>query len=214
MDYRALCHQMVDTQLIPRGIADQRVLAAFRKVPRHLFVPESIRSSAYDDCALPIGEGQTISQPYMVAIMTELLKLKGNETVLEIGTGSGYQCAILAELSKKVYTIERLEILSKNAEKPVKEAGCNNVEFLIGDGTEGFPSAAPYDGIMVTAGCPDIPQPLVEQLKDRGRLVIPVGDRYSQKLTIVTQQGAEVQTEESVACVFGPLVGKHGWNLI
>lgn len=213
MNYTALRNQMVDSQLIPRGIADQKVLAAFRKVPRHLFVPENIRGAAYDDCALPIGKGQTISQPYMVAIMTELLKLKGNETVLEVGTGSGYQSALLAELSKKVYTIEYIEALSGTAEKLVKGAGYNNVEFIVGDGTEGFPPASPYAGIMVTAGCPDTPKPLIEQLKDRGRLVLPVGDRYSQILTIITKHGTEIQIEESAACVFVPLVGKYGWNL-
>jgi len=200
-----LRQKMVEAQLIPRGIADKRVLDAFRKVPRHLFVPENLRGSAYDDCALPIGEGQTISQPYMVAIMTELLNLKGNEAVLEVGTGSGYQAAILAELCKKVYSIERIETLSKRASK------IPHVEFITGDGTQGYRKAAPYNGIIVTAGCPDIPYPLINQLKDGGRLVIPVGDRYQQILTTVVKHGTEIKIEESVACVFVPLVGKYGW---
>lgn len=212
MNLEELRREMVETQLTPRGIYDKKVLDAFHKVPRHLFVPENVRASAYDDCALPIGEGQTISQPYMVAVMTEQLKLKGDEKVLEIGTGSGYQAAILAELSKKVYSIERVEVLSKRAEKAVKELGYTNVEFVVGDGTQGYAEAAPYDGIIVTAGCPEIPKPLIEQLKDGGRLVIPVGDRYQQILTTVIKQGSKIITEESVPCIFVPLVGKFGWR--
>lgn len=204
--------EMVNIQLVARGISDQRVLDAFRKVPRHLFVPENMRDSAYDDCALPIGEGQTISQPYMVAIMTELLKLKGEEKVLEIGTGSGYQAAILAKLCKKVYTIERIETLSQRAEKILKELKYTNIEFIIGDGTQGYQEAEPYEGIIVTAGCPSIPNPLIDQLADGGRLVIPVGDIYPQVLTTVTKQGTEIFTEESIGCVFVPLVGKYGWQ--
>lgn len=212
MDFEELRREMVEMQLIPRGISDKKVLDAFRKVPRHLFVPENVQASAYDDCALPIGEGQTISQPYMVAVMTEKLQLKGDEKVLEIGTGSGYQAAILAELCKKVYTVERVQTLSKRAEKSIKELGYANVEFIVGDGTQGYAEAAPYDGIIVTAGCPEIPKPLVEQLKDGGRLVIPVGDRYQQILTTVIKQGSKIKTEESVLCVFVPLVGKFGWR--
>ncbi|MFC1571639.1 protein-L-isoaspartate(D-aspartate) O-methyltransferase [Candidatus Margulisiibacteriota bacterium] len=206
MDCNQLRQQMVESQLVPRGISDNRVLNAFRKVPRHLFVPENVRNSAYDDCALPIGEGQTISQPYMVAVMTEKLALQGSETVLEVGTGSGYQAAILAELCKKVYSIERIQSLSQRVQK------ITNVEFVVGDGTQGFSDAAPYDGIIVTAGCPEIPKPLLEQLKDGGRLVIPVGDRFSQILTTLTKNGTEFAAEESVPCVFVPLVGKHGWS--
>ena len=212
MDYEKLRREMVAAQLIPRGISDPKILEAFRKVPRHLFVPESVRFSAYDDCALPIGEGQTISQPYMVAVMTEKLKLEGHETVLEIGTGSGYQAAVLAELCKKVYTIERVETLSKRAAETLEEAGYHNIEFIVGDGTEGHAEASPYDGIIVTAGCPAIPQPLLDQLKGGGRLVIPVGDRYQQVLTTVTKRGSKPQIEESILCVFVPLVGKFGWK--
>lgn len=212
MDYEKLRHEMVDVQLIGRGISDPKVLSAFRKVPRHLFVPERIRASAYDDCALPIGEGQTISQPYMVAIMTEQLKLKGSETVLEIGSGSGYQAAILAELCQQVFTIERVEILSQHAQKNATEAGYENIEFIVGDGTLGHPPASPYQGIIVTAGCPEVPQPLIDQLKEEGRLVLPVGDRYQQVLTTVTKSGGKIKTEESILCVFVPLIGKFGWK--
>ena len=212
MNYQELRQEMVETQLIPRGISDKRVLEAFRKVPRHKFVPENLIASAYDDCALPIGEGQTISQPYMVAIMTEKLKLKGDEKVLEIGTGSGYQAAILAELCQKVYTVERIDPLSKRAQEIAKQLGYSNIEFVVGDGTQGLSSAAPYDGIIVTAGSLSIPQPLVDQLKEDGRLVIPVGDIFQQILTRITKHGSQLETEESVPCIFVPLVGKYGWK--
>jgi len=211
-NFELLRNEMVDTQLIPRGISDPRVLGAFRKVPRHLFAPENIRASAYDDAALPIGEGQTISQPYMVAIMTELLKLKGNEKVLEVGTGSGYQAAILAELCRKVITIERIEKLSERAAKVLKEIGYSNLEFVVGDGTLGYSKEAPYDGIIVTAGCPEIPPPLIDQLAEGGRLVIPVGERYLQTLTIATKEKGKISIEESIGCVFVPLIGKYGWQ--
>jgi protein-L-isoaspartate(D-aspartate) O-methyltransferase len=203
---------MVETQLIPRGINDPRVLDAFRKIPRHKFVPEKVRDSAYDDCALPLGEGQTISQPYMVAVMTQELGLSGGEKVLEVGTGSGYQAAILGELCKKVFSVERIESLSQRAEKILKEEGYTNVEMVVGDGTEGFTPAAPYDAIIVTAGCPEIPPPLIEQLKDGGRLVIPLGDVYQQILTTITKKGSKLQSKESVPCIFVPLVGKFGWK--
>lgn len=212
MDFDQLRQEMVETQLIPRGISDQRVLAAFRQVPRQEFLPENISSAAYDDRALPIGENQTMSQPYMVAVMTEKLKLKGNETVLEVGTGSGYQAAILAELCQKVYTIERFADLSQQAKEAVQKVGCTKVEFIVSDGTEGYDKAAPYDAILVTAGCPGLPKPLIEQLKDGGRLVIPVGDAFQQILTTVTKQGNKTSVEESVPCVFVPLVGKFGWK--
>jgi len=212
MNFDQLRQGMVAEQLMRRDISDQRVLAAFRKVPRHLFVPEEIRASAYEDRALPIGEEQTISQPYMVAIMTELLSLKGEETVLEIGTGSGYQAAILAELCRKVYSVERVAALSQQAEKRAKEMGYHNIEFMVGDGTLGYPAAAPYDGIIVTASSPTLPQPLIDQLKEGGRLVIPVGDFYSQMLTLAIKRGATVETEESVSCIFVPLIGRYGWG--
>ncbi len=211
-DLKALRAQMVETQLVPRGISDPRVLAAFRKVARDEFVPSGLKYAAYDDSALPIGEDQTISQPYMVAIMTELLELKGSEKVLEIGTGSGYQAAILAELCEKVYTIERISALSKRAEELLEKLGYHNVDFVVGDGTEGYAAASPYDGIIVTAGCPRIPPPLIEQLAEGGRLVIPVGDRYQQMLTVVKKKNGRTIINESIACVFVPLVGKYGWR--
>ncbi|MGB9613559.1 MAG: protein-L-isoaspartate(D-aspartate) O-methyltransferase [Candidatus Margulisiibacteriota bacterium] len=211
-NFEYLRNEMVETQLIPRGIKDPLVLGAFRKVPRHEFVPEDIRSAAYEDCALPIGEGQTISQPYMVAIMTELLQPKKTDKILEIGTGSGYQAAILAELCQKVFSIERLVTLSQRAEKILKKLGYQNINLIVGDGTEGYCSEAPYDKIVVTAGCPDIPKPLVNQLASGGRLVIPVGDRYLQTLTVVTKENGKIKAEESIGCVFVPLIGKYGWQ--
>jgi len=203
---------MVDTQLIPRGIKDKRVLQIMREIPRHKFMPQELRNVAYEDCALPIGEGQTISQPFMVAIMTECLKLEGGEKVLEVGTGSGYQAAILGRLAKKVYTIERVDTLAQRASAILKNLGYSNVEVLVGDGTLGYEKEAPFDGIIVTAGCPQIPRPLIEELSDGGRLVLPLGDRFHQILTIVTKQGVEIFTEESIACVFVPLIGKYGWK--
>jgi protein-L-isoaspartate(D-aspartate) O-methyltransferase len=202
---------LVEEQLVPRGIRAERVLDAFRRVPRHLFVPADLRAAAYDDSALPIGAGQTISQPYMVAIMTELLQLKGEEKVLEVGTGSGYQAAILAELCQKVYTVERLPALSTRAKNILDQLNYSNIEYVIGDGTAGHPPGAPYNGIIVTAGCPDIPQPLVDQLAEGGRLVIPVGERYLQTLTVVTKEKGIIRSEGSIGCVFVPLIGKYGW---
>jgi len=182
VEFETLRNMMVETQLIPRGIKDERVLSAMRKVPRHLFVDASLIDRAYEDHALPIGEGQTISQPYMVAIMTELLELKGDERVLEIGTGSGYQSAILAELSFKVYSIERIEGLATRARKILDSLGYRNIEIRIANGTYGWKEESPFNGIIVTAGAPDIPETLIEQLVEGGRLVIPVGDRWSQRL--------------------------------
>jgi protein-L-isoaspartate(D-aspartate) O-methyltransferase len=204
---------MVEEQLRRRGISDPRVLEAMAKVPRHLFVPENYRASAYEDRPLPIGEGQTISQPYMVALMTQELALKGREKVLEIGTGSGYQAVILAEICGRVYTSERIETLSNGARKRIKSLGYENVEFIIGDGTEGYPLAAPYDGIIVTAACPDLPPPLIDQLKEGGRLVVPLGERYQQILTIAVKKKGGVTLRESVPCVFVPLVGKYGFEV-
>ncbi len=212
MDYEELRRLMVETQLIPRGIKDQRVLKAMLKVPRHLFVDEPIQHKAYDDMALPIGDGQTISQPYMVAVMTELLELKGNERVLEVGTGSGYQAAILAELVAEVYSIERMEGLALRARERLGKLGYDNVHIITGDGTAGLPEKAPFDRIIITAGTPQVPAPLKEQLADNGILVAPVGARFSQQLIILRKRKGKITEEYHTPCVFVPLVGEYGWK--
>ncbi|MBW1679049.1 MAG: protein-L-isoaspartate(D-aspartate) O-methyltransferase [Deltaproteobacteria bacterium] len=204
--------QMVNSQLVKRGIKDERVLEAMGKVPRHLFVPGELRARAYRDGPLSIGEGQTISQPYMVALMTEGLGLNGGETVLEIGTGSGYQTAILAELADTVYTIERITILSEKAQPVLREMGYRNIHFKVSDGTYGWPGRGPFDGIIVTAGAPEISQVLVDQLKEGGILVIPVGSRYSQTLYRVTKKKGNIEKENLTLCIFVPLVGDYGWK--
>jgi len=211
-DFQRLRELMVERQLIPRGIRDVRVLAAMRKIPRHLFMDESLWDRAYDDMALPAGEGQTVSQPYMVAVMTELLGLGGGEKVLELGTGSGYQAAILAELSLEVYTIERIQSLSEKAGKVLEGLGYGNVHLRVGDGTLGWPEAAPFDRILITAGSPEIPGPLIGQLSEGGVIVAPVGDRFSQQLVRSTKQKDRLSREYHVPCVFVPLVGKYGWG--
>jgi protein-L-isoaspartate(D-aspartate) O-methyltransferase len=203
---------MVAQQLQRRGIRDPRVLEAFRAVPRHLFVGASHRGEAYADHPLPIGEGQTISQPYMVALMTQCLALRGDERVLEIGTGCGYQAAILGRLAAEVVTIERIAPLSEKAEALLGGLGYTNVRFVVGDGTRGFPPSAPYGGIVVTAGSPEIPEPLTEQLAEGGRLVIPVGGRWAQELLVVRREGGARAEQRVCGCVFVPLVGEHGWN--
>lgn len=213
-NFDALRKRMVDTQLIARGITDPRVLKAMLKVPRHLFVDEALRDRAYGDYALPIGEGQTISQPYMVAIMSELLELKGDEKVLEIGTGSGYQAAVLAELCYKVCTIERIGALGTRARKVLDFIGYSNVAVRTFDGTYGWRDESPFDGIIITAASPEIPQPLFEQLKEGGRMVIPIGTRYLQTLTVVTKHaGGKMDVRESVSCVFVPLLGAYGFKM-
>lgn len=204
--------QMVQNQLIRRGIKDERVLEAMRSVPRHRFVPETLRESAYHDTPLSIGEGQTISQPYMVALMTECLRLNGSEAILEIGTGSGYQTAILAELASTIYTIERIDVLSAGAQLVLGELGYKNIHFHIGDGTHGWPEEGPFDGIIVTAGAPDISQVLINQLKVNGIMVIPVGSRYTQTLYQVIKRKDKVEKEDVTLCIFVPLVGDHGWK--
>ncbi len=203
---------MVEEQIAGRDVKDERVLATMRKVPRHEFLPEAIRGMAYQDSALPLGEAQTISQPYMVGMMTELLELKGNERVLEIGTGSGYQAAILAELCDKVYTVERIKMLADRARLNLDRLGYRSVAIKVYDGTYGWKEMAPFDAILVTAGSPDIPAPLIEQLKEGGRMVIPVGERFGQTLLkiVKTPQGPVI--ERSIPCVFVPLIGNHGWK--
>ncbi len=212
MGFEELRDFMVRTQLIPRGIKDERVLRAMRKVPRHLFVDESIQYKAYEDMALQVGEGQTISQPYMVAIMTELLALKGNEKVLEIGTGSGYQAAVLAELAKEVYTIERFEVLAQRAREIFRSLGYVNIYDKVGDGTLGWPEEAPFDRIMITAGTPRIPDLLIQQLSQGGIIVAPVGERFSQQLLKVKESEGRLSEEYHTPCVFVPLVGRYGWD--
>ncbi|HXX53794.1 MAG TPA: protein-L-isoaspartate(D-aspartate) O-methyltransferase, partial [Thermodesulfovibrionales bacterium] len=205
---------MVDTQIMSRGIKDARVIAALRKVPRHIFMEESSWLKAYDDMALPVGEGQTISQPYMVAVMTELLGLGGDETVLEIGTGSGYQAAILAELSRQVYTVERIQRLSERAKETIEKLGYDNIHMKVGDGTLGWPEAAPFDRIIITAAAPAVPDPLVDQLSEDGILVAPVGDRFSQQLVKLLKHKSNLIKEYHTPCVFVPLMGEYGWKTI
>ncbi len=204
--------RMVREQLESRGIRDQRLLQVMRELPRHLFIPPDMAREAYHDNPLPIGTGQTISQPYMVALMTELLALRGGEKVLEVGTGSGYQAAILGKMAREVISIEKHGNLAEEARERLRSLGIGNVEVRVGDGSLGLPDEAPFDAIIVTAGAPGIPRPLTEQLADGGRLVIPVGSSGMQTLTLVTREGGEYRTEEKGGCVFVPLVGRHGWK--
>jgi protein-L-isoaspartate(D-aspartate) O-methyltransferase len=201
---------MVDEQLIPRGINNKRVLEAFYKVERHKFIPDDLGGLAYADNPLPIGGGQTISQPYIVALMSQYLDLGGEERVLEIGTGSGYQAAILAELSGQVYTVERIESLSLKACNLLNELGYKNIQFKIGDGTLGWPEGGQFDRIIVTAAGPRIPMPLVEQLKDQGKMILPLGEALGQSLTLTTKVYGKLQSVGLCGCVFVPLVGKFG----
>jgi len=203
---------MVEQQLKTRGIEDETVLDAMEKVTREIFVPHEYRDSAYKDGPLPIGEGQTISQPYMVALMTQCLQLQGHEKVLEIGTGSGYQMAVLLSITPHVYSIERLPALAQYAIENLHSLGYENLHIKVGDGSCGWPEEQPFDGIIVTAGAIDIPAVLKDQLSDNGRLVIPVGPRYSQDLYRVTRRGNEFITENFTSCVFVPLIGRYGWK--
>ncbi len=211
-DRERLREHMVETQLVPRGIDDPDVLAAFRKVPRHAFVPPALEGSSYGDHALPIGDGQTISQPFMVALMTQALDLAGDDKVLEIGTGSGYQTAILAELADQVFSIERVPALADRARSILEQLGVTNVAIRVGDGTIGWKEYEPFDRIMVTAGAPDIPPSLIEQLDDPGRMVIPVGTQGIQDLKIITKDRGAVEMQSAGGCVFVPLLGREGWG--
>ncbi|MCD5401613.1 protein-L-isoaspartate(D-aspartate) O-methyltransferase [candidate division NPL-UPA2 bacterium] len=204
--------RMVEIQLKGRGIKDKKVLEAMGKVPRHRFVEKNLQSTAYADHPLPIGEKQTISQPYMVALMTQCLELKGDEKVLEIGTGSGYQVAILAELAKKVYSVERLASLSRRARKILRELDYANMKFKVGDGTKGWEEHSPYEGIMVTASSPDIPQTLIDQLSEGGRMVIPLGGSFSQELVVIRKRKGKAEKKNICSCVFVPLIGEFGWK--
>jgi len=203
---------MVDIQLVPRGIRDPLVLEAMGKVAREEFVPKNLRESAYSDNALPIAENQTISQPYIVALMTQALELKGGEKVLEIGTGSGYQSAILAEIAGEVYTVERISALNDRAKEILSKLGYRNIHYKVVNGTLGWPERSPYDAIIVTAGAPKIPEPLMEQLAEGGRLVIPVGDSLGQDLLKIRKGGGEPLTEDLGAVRFVRLVGEYGWE--
>lgn len=211
-DYRLARERMVKDQLIPRGIKDPRVLEVMTRVPRHRFIEEALAGEAYNDHPLPIGHKQTISQPYIVALMTEALDLLGREQTLEIGTGSGYQTAILAELSYKVFTVERVRPLLVKARSLLAELGYTNILYKVFDGTLGWKEFEPYDAIIVTAGAPKVPQPLLDQLREGGRLVIPVGSRFSQELIKVTKVEGTFVEENLGGCRFVDLVGEHGWK--
>jgi protein-L-isoaspartate(D-aspartate) O-methyltransferase len=204
--------EMVEFQIRARGVRDERVLAAMRKVPRHLFVPKDWERAAYEDRPLPIGGGQTISQPYIVAVMTEQLELKPQDRVLEVGTGSGYQAALLAELAGTVISIERLRDLADRAQQNLARAGITTVRIVVGDGTEGYPPEAPYDAIIVTAASPGIPQPLVDQLAEGGRLIAPVGPRECQDLIKLVKREGRVEEIPLGGVCFVPLIGQFGWR--
>jgi protein-L-isoaspartate(D-aspartate) O-methyltransferase len=211
-DFAKARARMVDEQLIPRGIHDLKTLEAMRKVPRHLFVEDAMKDQAYGDFPLPIGRGQTISQPYIVALMTQALGLKGHESVLEIGTGSGYQAAILSQVCSKVYTVERIDSLLVQARKIFDSLHYLNILTKLDDGTNGWLEYAPYDAIIVTAGGPKVPEPLLEQLADPGILVIPVGDRGVQDLRRVIKKDGKI-IEKTIEYVrFVSLIGDHGWD--
>jgi protein-L-isoaspartate(D-aspartate) O-methyltransferase len=203
---------MVREQIERRGIKDSLVLAAMRAVPRHAFMPPDQQHWAYSDGALKIGMGQTISQPYIVALMTELLALTGSETVLEVGTGSGYQAAVLAQIVSQVHTVERHESLAEHAQQKLTSMGIKNVQVHVGDGTLGLPEYAPYQGVIVTAAAPKVPKSLLGQLDDDGRLVIPVGGRYNQRLEVWRREGAKHKKKAVTAVAFVPLLGDEGWK--
>jgi len=210
-EFADLRFRMVEEQLIDRQISDERVLDAIRSIPRHAFVPKRQQLSAYEDRPLPIGNGQTISQPYMVALMSEILGLKGSEKVLEIGTGSGYQTAVLASLAQSIYSIEKIEALATQAQINLRELGSENVFVHVGDGSLGWPEEAPYDAIIVTAAAPSVPQPLLEQLASSGRLVLPVGSAHRQILQKWWPEDGGFEHVDYSPVAFVPLIGKHGW---
>ncbi len=211
-DYAQARHAMIERQLRGRGIRDERVLAAMGRVPRQEFMPEALRRLAYHDRAVSIGERQTISQPYMVALMTELLRLRAEDRVLEIGTGSGYQTAILAELAAEIVTIERHAVLAERARGVLASLGYSNVTVLVGDGTQGHVARAPYEAILVTAGGPQVPPSLAAQLAMGGRLVCPVGPREVQELVRIVRGPQGFERESGIQCSFVPLIGDEGWD--
>jgi protein-L-isoaspartate(D-aspartate) O-methyltransferase len=210
--YSELRQRMVEEQLRPRGIRNPRVLEAMQTVPRHLFVPKIWRAQAYEDGPLPIGHKQTISQPYIVAFMLEALELTGSERVLEVGTGSGYQAALLGWLAHYVYTVEIIPELARSAHKVLSQLGYENVEVVTANGSIGWKAGAPYDAIIVAAASPIVPTPLAEQLREGGRLVLPVGDLFAQELLRIRKQQGKIVTENLGGCAFVPLVGKEGWK--
>lgn len=211
IDFETARKRMVMGQIAARGITSPRLLDAFLEVPRHLFVPPNQRLYAYQDGPLPIGLGQTISQPYIVAYMTDQLHLRGDEILLEIGTGSGYQAAILGVLAREVHTVERHPRLAAVAGQVLKDLGYSNITIHEGDGTHGLPEHAPYQGIMVTAAAPEVPQPLLDQLGEGGRLVMPVGGRGGQLLQLYQRKKGEITREDLTPVAFVPLIGDHGW---
>ena len=211
-DYAIRRRQMVEKQLVPRGITDERVLGVMGKLPRHKFVEEALQAKAYSDNALPIGLRQTISQPYIVAVMAQLLQVRPEDRVLEIGTGSGYQTAVLAALAGSVHTVERIRALANRARGILRELGVENIYIRVGDGTAGWPEEAPFDRIIVAAGSPSVPEPLREQLDVNGRLVIPVGDEREQVLEVVERTSTGYRTGEHDHCVFVKLIGRKGWR--
>ena len=210
--YRGEREDMVESQIRDRGIRDERVLTAMKKIPRHIFVPKGYERAAYEDRPLPIGEGQTISQPYIVAVMTEQLEIVPQDRVLEIGTGSGYQAALLAELAGEVISVERLESVAERARENLARAGITGVRVIIGDGTEGYPAEAPYNAIIVTAASPAIPQPLIDQLAEGGRLIAPIGPRNCQDLVKLVKRDGRVETISLGGVCFVPLIGQFGWR--
>jgi protein-L-isoaspartate(D-aspartate) O-methyltransferase len=211
-DYEIARTRMVNEQMIRRGITNENVLKAMRVIPRHLFVDQAFLPRAYSDHSLPIGFDQTISQPYIVALMTSELDLSGNERVLEIGTGSGYQTSILAVIGCNIFTIERIPDLSKRANEIIKKLGFKNVFFKVGDGSIGWKEKSPFDRIIVTAGAPTVPDVLLDQLAVRGRIVIPVGNKSSQQLLIITKNEKTIEKQFVTGCNFVPLVGELGWG--
>jgi protein-L-isoaspartate(D-aspartate) O-methyltransferase len=210
--YQAERERMVANQIAQRGISDERVLEALRRVPRHLFVPEDARDYAYRDAPVRIGSGQTISQPYIVALMTALLKLKADHRVLDVGTGSGYQAAILGEMRAQVFTIERHQDLAQRAKELLQQLGYQNIQVVVGDGTQGLETFAPFDRILVAAAAPSVPEPLLDQLAPGGRLVIPVGGRFGQNLEIWVKQEEGFKRIQDIGVMFVPLVGQYGWK--
>lgn len=210
-EFRGARERLVET-LREKGIRDLAVLRAFERTPRHAFVPTGLRHRAYEDAPLPIGNGQTISQPWVHARYLELLHLTGNERVLEIGTGSGYQTVLLAHLVSQVFSIERIPALFQQARDAIQRSGVRNVSLLLGDGTVGWREYAPYDAILVGAGAPGLPQPLIDQLAEGGRLIVPVGDKEEQKLVVARRIGGNIETHEIAPVRFVPLVGSHGWS--